>query len=74
MAKWMTQSAKRAGLDVENRKITNHSSRATAVSSLAKAGVNEQQLIKITGHAHANSIKPYLQMDEQHHENIVCGL
>ncbi|XP_031341004.1 uncharacterized protein LOC116169118 [Photinus pyralis] len=64
MGKWMNDSAKRAGLNTTDKKITNHSSRATAVSTLAKSGVEEQQIIKITGHSNANSIKPYLQLDK----------
>uniref|UniRef100_A0A1Y1L3S3 Tyr recombinase domain-containing protein n=1 Tax=Photinus pyralis TaxID=7054 RepID=A0A1Y1L3S3_PHOPY len=71
MGKWMNDSAKRAGLNTTDKKITNHSSRATAVSTLAKSGVGEQQIIKITGHSNANSIKPYLQLDKEHHEQIL---
>lgn len=74
LSKWMKDSASKAGFDVKNKKITNHSSRATAVSSLAKAGIGEQQLIQITGHSNPSSIKPYLQLDEQHHERIVLGM
>ncbi len=70
-AKWTTHSAQKIGLDTKNRKITNHSHRATAVSHLSKAGVPEQQLIKITGHGSVSSIKPYLHIDTQHHENII---
>ncbi|KAJ8966840.1 hypothetical protein NQ317_003022 [Molorchus minor] len=61
ISKWVKESAQKAGLDLGNKKITNHSSRATAVSNLAKSGLGEQQIIKITGHANSNSIKPYLQ-------------
>lgn len=39
IGKWLKDSAENAGLDVKNKKITNHSSRATAVSNLAKSGV-----------------------------------
>lgn len=71
ISKWMKSIAEEAGVDTSIKRITNHSSRATAVSRLAKAGVGEQQLIKITGHSNANSIKPYLQMDEDHHADIL---
>lgn len=74
IAKWVKESAKKAGLDVENKKITNHSSRATAVSNLAKSGIGEQQIMKITGHSNVNSIKPYLQLDQEHHEAILKKL
>ena len=68
---WINDNAQRAGLNTKNRKITNHSSRATAVSSLAKAGVSDQQLIKISGHSSSHSIKPYLQLDKDHHETLI---
>lgn len=51
--------------------MINHSARATAVSNLAKKEVSEQQLIKITGHSSSQSIKPYLQLDSEHHQNII---
>ncbi|KAK9738014.1 Phage integrase family [Popillia japonica] len=69
--KWFQKSAELAGFNTENQKISNHSSRVTAVSNLAKAGVNEQQLIKISGHSSSHSIKPYLQLDKEHHETII---
>ncbi|CAH0558871.1 unnamed protein product [Brassicogethes aeneus] len=59
------------GLNVKERKITNHSNRSTAVSELAKNGVQEQQLLKITGHSNPNSIKPYLNIDQEHHNKII---
>lgn len=71
---WFKESAEKAGLDTTSKKITNHSSRATTVSTLAKAGVSEQQIMKITGHANANSIKSYLQLDSEHHDDIVKKL
>lgn len=74
LSNWTKQAAQKIGLDTEKEKITNHSNRATAVSTLSKAGVSEQTLIKITGHSSAASIKPYLQMDKTHHENTIQGL
>lgn len=71
IAKWTKTEAKNAGLDICSRKITNHSLRATAVSKLAKSGVGEQELIQITGHSSAKSIKSYIQMDQDHHQNII---
>lgn len=68
---WTKLSAEKAGLDVKRVKITNHSTRSTAVSQLAKAGVGEQQLIKITGHSSAGSLRPYLQMDQEHHSKLI---
>lgn len=44
------------------------------MSHLAKAGVNEQKIIKITGHSSSQSLKPYLQLDSQHHSNIIDNL
>lgn len=74
LSKWTKEAAVRTGLNTKDKKITNHSLRATAVSNLAKAGIEEQQLIKITGHNRAGSIKPYLQMDSNHHSTIINAL
>lgn len=68
---WMNILAQKIGIDTKAVKITNHSIRASAVSNLAKEGVTEQQLIKVTGHSNAHSIRPYLQMDAEHHKRIV---
>jgi hypothetical protein len=68
IGKWVKTAPEEIGLDTKKRKISNHSIRSTTVSSLAKAGVGEHQLIKITCH---NSIKPYLQMDNEQHRTIV---
>lgn len=74
ISQWTKTSAARIGLDVKNNKITNHSNRASLVSHLAKAGVSDEQLIKMTGHNNSSSIKPYLQLDAEHHEKIVRNL
>lgn len=71
---WMKTSAEAIGLDVKEKKITNHSNRSTAVSQLAKSGVPDQQLIKITGHNNPNSIKPYLNIDQEHHNKIINNM
>lgn len=68
---WTKSSAEAIGLNVKDKKITNHSNRSTAVSELAKKGVQEQQLLKITGHNNPNSIKPYLNIDQEHHRKII---
>ncbi|KAJ4431507.1 hypothetical protein ANN_20105 [Periplaneta americana] len=59
------------GLDVKKQKITNHSSRCTAVSNMTRIDIQEQELIKITGHSCASSLKPYLQINEEHHSEIL---
>ncbi|KAJ3661865.1 hypothetical protein Zmor_006244 [Zophobas morio] len=69
--KWTKLAAEKIGLDVCNINITNHSNRATAVSHLAKSGLDEQQIIKITGHASTSSLAPYLEIDTEHHEQII---
>lgn len=71
MSKWTSVSAKTIGLDSKKFKFTNHSHRATTVTQLAKNGVNENQLTKITGHGNVNSIKPYLQLDRDFHEELI---
>ncbi|KAJ8912784.1 hypothetical protein NQ315_002541 [Exocentrus adspersus] len=67
----LKESASKLGIDIKKTKVTNHSARATAMSSLAKNGVQEEQLIKITGHSNTHCIKSYLQMDAEHHQNII---
>ena len=74
LSKWTKDSAEKIGLDVHTNKITNHSNRASTVSTLSKSGISDQQVIKITGHSNANSIKPYLQLDTNHHANLVTSL
>lgn len=74
ISKWMKESAEKVGLDTVTKKITNHSARSSAVSNLSKAGVGEQELIKVTGHNSASSIKPYLQLNQEHHSNIINNL
>lgn len=71
LGQWTSHQAEKTGINTATVKITNHSLRATAVSKLAKQGVGEQQLIKITGHSNTKSISSYLQMDEEHHEQII---
>jgi hypothetical protein len=61
---------------IENVQIVNswysyHTSRSTIVSHMVKIGVQEQELIKISGHTSASSLKPYLQLNKQHHSSIV---
>lgn len=74
MSKWMKESAEMIGLDIKKIKITNHSARSTAVSHLAKAGINELEIIKLTGHSSSNSLKPYLKLDNEHHSNLIDNL
>lgn len=74
MSKWTKISAEKIGLETKKLKISNHSHRSAAVSTLAKKGVGEQQLIKLTGHSSVHSVKPYLQIDPEHHSNLVSSL
>ena len=68
---WTKSAAQKIGLDTKKIKITNHSNRSTVVSCLAKAGVGEHQITKITGHSSTSSIKSYLQLDSDHHVTLV---
>ncbi|KAJ4426705.1 hypothetical protein ANN_26503 [Periplaneta americana] len=61
------------GLDVKKEKITNHSSRCTALSNMTRIGIQEQELIKITGHSFASSLKPFLQINDEHHSEILMS-
>ena len=71
ISKWTRTAAEKIGIDTKKVKITNHSTRSTAVSHLVKAGVSENELIKISGHKNTSSIKPYLKLDENHHKQLV---
>lgn len=72
--KWTKLSAEAIGIDTKKVKITNHSNRSTAISGLSKAGTSVQEIIKITGHTSEHSIQPYLQLNEDHHKNIISNL
>lgn len=74
IGKWTKEGASKIGLNVSSSKITNHSNRSSAVSNYAKAGIGEQQLCKMTGHANTKSLTPYLQLDQQHHATLVSSL
>jgi hypothetical protein len=63
ISKWTKSSAKNIGLDVKRVKITNHS-----------YGVGEQKLVKITGHSNPSSLKPYLQLEQEHHREIIGSI
>jgi hypothetical protein len=58
-------------IDTKRIKVTNHSNRAAAVTQLAKVGVSENQIMKVTGHSNLASIKSYLQINSEHHEKII---
>lgn len=74
ISKWTKESAVKIGMDVKRVKITNNSNRAAAVSELDKSGIGEQSLAKITGHSNVSSIKPYLQLGEEHHSEIINSI
>lgn len=74
IGKWLKLAAESVGIDINSAKISNHSLRATAISELAKKGIGETQLIKISGHSNVSSFKPYIQMDKEHHQDIILKL
>jgi hypothetical protein len=53
---------------------TNHSNRAAAVTELSRSGVGEQKLVKITGHSNPSSLKPYLQLNQEHLREIIGSI
>jgi hypothetical protein len=71
LGKWLKVSAQKAGLDTKRLKTTNHSADLSAVTMLPSSGIGEQELIKKTGHSSGASIKPYLQLNEEHHSRII---
>src|SRR5436190_13834764 len=74
ISKWTSDAAEQIGLDVKRCKITNHSIRSTAVSNLAKSGVGEHQITKITGHSNSSFISSYIKIDSEHHEALITNL
>ena len=61
-------------MDVKRIKVTNHSNRSSAVSNLAKSGVGEHQITKITGHTSVSSINSYLKLDEEHQTELISKM
>jgi hypothetical protein len=55
-------ACRKIGVDPKKVKISNHSNRSTAVSHLARKGVSE------------NEVKPYLQLDKDHHGELINKL
>jgi hypothetical protein len=43
-------------------------------TSHPRSGVGEQKLVKITGHSNPSSLKPYLQLDQEHHREIIGSI
>ncbi|KAJ3644276.1 hypothetical protein Zmor_026942 [Zophobas morio] len=71
ISKWTSLGAAQMGLDIKKRKITNHSNRSVAVSNLAEASVDKNQIAKISGHGSVSYIRSYLQINSTHHVAIV---
>lgn len=70
-SKWAKETAHKVGIDTSSKKVTNHSFRSTAVTHLANADIQEQQVMKITGHSNSKSLKPYLNMQTTRHAEII---
>jgi hypothetical protein len=73
LSKW-TKEICRKNWDRKKIKISNHSHRASAVPTLTKKGVGEQQLVKLTGHSSSSLSKPYLQLDSDLHYKLIESL
>ena len=53
------------------KRVTNHSMRKTCVTTLFRAGVPPQKIMKITGHKNIQSITHYdAELSETEHRNI----
>ena len=66
---FMQSIARQGGLDVINKRFTNHSVRKTTVKKLKKAGVSSREIMAITGHKNKQSLADYdnLDLDDQLH-------
>ena len=59
------------GIDVDTRKLTNHSVRRTVVQQLTELNVVNEHLMKITGHKSLAGLSAYQEMPvEKLHEII----
>src|SRR3989337_250873 len=47
------------GVDLQNRRITNHSGRKTLIQSLQKKDKERADIIKVTRHSSIEGLKPY---------------
>ena len=66
---FMQSIARQGGLDVINKRFTNHSVRKTTVKKPKKAGVSSREIMAITGHKNKQSLADYdiLDLDDQLH-------
>ena len=62
--------ARRAGIDVENRNISNHSMRKTMVQTLSDCNVPPTMIMQVSGHRNVASINNYSKMNERQHREI----
>ena len=49
---------------------TNHSLRVTTATRLFQAGVDEQLIMKRTGHRSVDGVRKYKQISEEQNENL----
>ena len=67
---YMKYIAMQGGLDLTNKKFTNHSVRKTTVHKLQKAGVSNDKIAAITGHRNEQSLRAYSNADSDDHQGI----
>ena len=68
---YMKYTAMQGGLDLTNKRFTNHSVRKTTVCKLQKAGVSNDKIAAVTGHRNEQSLRSYSNADlEDHHQGI----
>ena len=64
---YMKYIAMQGGLDLTNKKFTNHSVRKTTVRKLQKAGVSNDKIAAVTGHRNEQSLRSYSNADLEDH-------
>lgn len=69
IAKIMSRSAKRAGID-SSKKITNHSVRRTMCSQLYQANIPPVIIAQISGHKNVSSLVHYTEASEEQQRNM----
>ena len=68
--RFMESIATKAGLDVTNKRFTNHSLRKTTVTKLRKAGATSREIMAITGHKSEQSLADYDALDLSDHRHL----
>ena len=74
IGKFLSTAAKRAGLQKEGKKVTNHSVRKTCISRLLDADVPENFVAQLSGHKSTDSLQSYKSASSTHQRRMSLTL